>query len=203
MRRETPLPLPSGSDAAAIDACRRGDRRALDAMLRAHIPALDRLLTRLAGPNGDVEDLLQTTLIEAVTAFPRFRGEASVKTWLCRIAVHVFKSHLRRPERRRRVPLELVRDAAEPVDRAPAPDDVAERRRQLARLYHHLGAIGDKKRIAFVLHVIDGCPIDDVAGLMRASVVATKSRVFWARRELLGRVKKDPALRELLEEVTP
>jgi RNA polymerase sigma-70 factor, ECF subfamily len=198
-----PRPVLVEPDAAALDACRRGDRRALDAVLRAHVPVLDRLLTRLAGPSGDVEDLLQTTLIEAVTAFPRFRGEASVQTWLCRIAVNVFRRHLRRPERRHRVALELVPGSNDPADPAPGQDDVLERRRQLARLYHHLEAIGPRKRIAFVLHVIEGRPMSEVAALMRASEMATKSRVFWARRELLARVRKDPRLREFLDEVSP
>jgi RNA polymerase sigma-70 factor (ECF subfamily) len=206
VRKALPRPTPVAPDAATLDACRRGDRVALDAVLRAHVPVLDRLLTRLAGPSGDVEDLLQITLIEAVTAFPRFRGEASVQTWLCRIAVNVFRGHLRRPERRRRVALALVpeaRDPVEPADPAPGPDHVLERRRQLARLYQHLEAIGAKKRIAFVLHVIEGRPISAVAALMRASEMATKSRVFWARRELLARVRKDGRLREFLEEVAP
>lgn len=203
MRSETPRPVLVEPDATAIDACRRGDRLVLDAVLRAYVPVLDRLLTRLAGPRADVEDLLQTTLLEAVTSFPRFRGEASVKTWLCRIAVHVFQRHLRRPDRRHRALLELVPDGTEVADGAPAVDDVVERKRQLARLYHHLDAIGEKKRIAFVLCVIEGRPTDEVAGLMRASGVATKSRVFWARRELMARVKRDPRLREFLQEVSP
>lgn len=200
MSGKRPRPLLVEPDAAALDACRRGDRRALDAVLRAHVPALDRLLTRLAGPSGDVEDLLQNTLIEAVTAFPRFRGEASVQTWLCRIAVNVFRRHLRRPERRYRVALELVPDRNDPPDPTPRQDEVLEERRQLEQIYRHLGAIGAKKRIAFVLHVVDGRSIDEVAALMGASQVATKSRVFWARRELFARVRKDPRLREFLEE---
>jgi len=54
-----------------------------------------------------------------------------------------------------------------------------------------------KKRLAFVLYVFEGRPIDEVAALTGATRVATKSRVFWARRELLARVAADPVLREL------
>jgi hypothetical protein len=36
-----------------------------------------------------------------------------------------------------------------------------------------------------------------VAALMGATRAATKSRVFWARRELLARVRRDGGLREL------
>jgi len=182
-----------------IEACRRGDRDALEAVFRIEAPALERLISRLVGPTADVEDLLQTTLMEAVGAFPRFHGKASVRTWLGRIAVHVVHQHLRRPDvRRRRVTLELVRDY-EPTDAAPEPDRAAHTHRQLERLYHHLDSIAVKKRLAFVLYVFEGRPIDEVAALTGASRVATKSRVFWARRELLARVAADPVLRELTQ----
>jgi DNA-directed RNA polymerase specialized sigma24 family protein len=59
--------------------------------------------------------------------------------------------------------------------------------------------IAPKKRIAFVLHVFEGRPIEEIATLTGASVTATKSRVFWARRELLKRAACDPMLRELVE----
>jgi DNA-directed RNA polymerase specialized sigma24 family protein len=46
--------------------------------------------------------------------------------------------------------------------------------------------------------------MEEVAALMNASRTATKSRVFWARRELLRRAKRDPSLCDwILEEVGP
>lgn len=177
-----------------VDACRRGDRAALETVLRAHARDVERLLVRLIGPGADVEDLLQLTLVGAVESFPRFRGEASVRTWLARIAVNVVREHLRRPERKRRVSLELVTE--EPAAELAPADAITEHRRRLERLYHHLGAVPAKQRIAFVLHVFEGRPIDEVAALMRATQTATKSRIFLARRELLRRARRDPALRD-------
>jgi RNA polymerase sigma-70 factor, ECF subfamily len=187
---------PGDPDPAVIEACRGGDRGALDAVFREQTPALERLLARLVGPGADLEDLLQSTLMSAVSAFPRYRGEASVRTWLARIAVNEVRQHLRRPERRRRATLELV-----PDDRAAPeepPDRATDQRRQLARLFTHLDKIGPKKRLAFVLTTIEGCSIEEAAALTGASVAATKSRVYWARRALLGRARKDPVLRDLL-----
>jgi RNA polymerase sigma-70 factor (ECF subfamily) len=191
-----PIDRTAPFDAALVQACRRGDRQALERVLRAEAPYLERLIGRLIGPSADLEDLLQQTLIAAVQAFPRYRGEAAVRTWMARIAVNIVRQHLRRPQRRRTVALELVAD--EPQGHAPSPEATADRRQQIARLFHHLDAIGARKRLAFALHVLEGHPIDEVAALMGASVAATKSRVFWARRALLGRARKDPVLRELL-----
>lgn len=186
---------------AQIAKCRRGNRDALEQVFRAHAPALHRLILRLVGNPHEVEDLLQATFLAAITAFKRFRGEASVHTWLSRIAVNIVHQHWRSPARRRRVPLTLV--PAEPGDDAAGLgriDRVLDARRQLARVHEHLARIAPKKRIAFVLHVIDGRPVDEVAALTGASISATRSRIFWARRALKAKVARDPALSSLLTE---
>jgi DNA-directed RNA polymerase specialized sigma24 family protein len=91
---------------------------------------------------------------------------------------------------------------SEPEPRATAPgaDHALDDKQRLQRLRHHLEAIAPKKRVAFVLHVFEGHPIDEVAALTGASVPAVKSRVFWARRELLKRASRDPWLREYVNE---
>jgi RNA polymerase sigma-70 factor (ECF subfamily) len=192
MKRPTPE---FGDTPELVEACRRGDRNALEQMLRAHARDVERLIVRLVGPGPDVEDLLQLTMIAAVSAFPRFRGEASVRTWMARIVVNVVREHLRRPERKRRVALELVRD--EPVAGDAPADQRVDQRRRLDRLHHHLDALPAKQRIAFVLHVFEGRALDEIAALMGASLAATKSRVFLARRFVLARARKDPRLADL------
>lgn len=190
LRREDPPDL--------VEGCRRGDRAALEAVLTAHAPYLERLLGRVVGPRAEVEDLLQNTLSAAIVAFPSFRGEAQVRTWLARIAIRTAHDHLRRAEYRKRGSLpsmEAVADDARDGRRAEAQLDA----KHLAeRLHGHLNAIGPRKRIAFVLHVVEGHPIEDVAALMGASKAATKSRIFWARRELMRRAARDPRLKSLV-----
>ena len=182
-----------------IEACRKGDRTALETVLRPLVPAIERLLARLVPEPADVEDLLQNTLAAAIAAFPRFRGEATVKTWLARIATCQVQEHWRSPARRRRAALEVVDGDLVAPGRADAQ---AEARRRLDRLYEHLAAIAPKKRIAFVLHVIDGRPIEEVAAITGATVTATRSRVLWGRRALMARMRRDPLLAELVTEGT-
>ena len=197
VRALDPHRRPGDPSPEEIAACRKGDRAALERVLRANVPAIEKLLARMIGPGADLEDLLQATLMATVAAFPRYRAEASVRTWMSRIAVNTVRQHLRRPERRRRVALELVPD--QHIDDAPDADRAADHRAGLERLFHHLGKIGIKKRLAFVLHVVEGYPMDEVAALTDASVSATKSRVFWARRALLASARKDPFLRDLMD----
>lgn len=188
-----------GESPDLVEQCRRGDRAALEQVFTAHAPYLERLLGRVVGPRAEVEDLLQATFGAAITGFARFRGEAQVRTWLARIAVRIAHEHLRRAEYRKRGELpsmEAIPDDA--LDGRRAEDNLDQRQRA-QRLYAHLSAIGPKKRIAFLLHVVEGHPIDEVAALMGASSTATKSRIFWARRELMKRASRDPWLKALTE----
>ena len=183
---------PPAPAADQIEACRRGDRTALEAVFRAHAEPLARLLTRIVGPSIDVEDLLQDTFAAAIPAFRSFRGEASIKTWLHRIAIHVAHQHLRRPRHRR----EIALPDPEIVARDAEPTGGPELRELTRRLYHHLDALDATKRIALVLYAIEEYTVDEIAVLTGASRAATKSRIYWARRALLRRMRRDPQLAE-------
>jgi RNA polymerase sigma-70 factor (ECF subfamily) len=184
---DRPTPVPPAIAADELDGCRRGDRRALEAVFRAHAEPLARLLARIVGPSVEVEDLLQDTFASAITAFPTFRGEASVKTWLSRIAINVAYEHLRRPRHRR----EIVTADTESV-REPFVHTTPELRETARRLYAHLDALDADKRIAIVLYAIEEHTVDEIAALVGASKTATRSRILWARRKLMKRMRKDP-----------
>jgi RNA polymerase sigma-70 factor (ECF subfamily) len=152
------------------------------------------VLWRVAGRSLEVEDLLQSTLMAAIEAFPRFRGEAQVRTWLARIAVRTAQDRLRSAAHRLRADDADVEVSA---DADTGGEQALDVRKKIERLELHLAALGAKKRIAFVLHVFEGMPLEEVAALTGAGLAATKSRVFWARRELMRRAARDPWLREL------
>jgi RNA polymerase sigma-70 factor, ECF subfamily len=191
-------PAPPEVDAKTIHACRRHERDALDQVLRAHLPGLERLLGRILGHPADVADVLQDTLEAAIRGFTGYSGKAPVGSWLATIAVRSAYRHLRRPERRRRAALELVAAEAESAQPSDSIEGEVSGGRALERVYRHLASVSPKNRIAFVLHVVDGHSIEEVAALMGATRAATKSRIFLARRRLVRCAKRDPLLRELL-----
>lgn len=193
----------SAQELDQIEACRKGDRRALQAVFSAHSPYLERLLGRVAGSALEVEDLVQSTFLAAIQAFPRFRGEAQVRTWLARIAIRIAQERLRSASHRRRTDVPDLEERADERGGVEQPDESVDAMRRIARLRHHLEAIAPKKRVAFVLHVFEGLPIEEVAALTGASLTATKSRVWWARRELVKRAQRDPVLREVARDAVP
>jgi RNA polymerase sigma-70 factor (ECF subfamily) len=165
-----------------LDGCRGGDADAIEELFRNHVGLVEHVLGRLVGPVADLEDLTQTAFLEALRALPRFRGDASFKTWLLSIAIHVGQHYLRAGKIRRHVPLDLVPD--ETFASQHDHDRRIDERRLGTELHHVLDAIDPKKRIALLLYVIEGHSVAEIAALMCASVTATRSRIFFARREL-------------------
>ena len=66
-------------------------------------------------------------------------------------------------------------------------------------LYALLDRIAAPKRIALLLFAVEGRPVEEVAALMGATQTATRSRVFFARRELRALIAADPRLCALAE----
>jgi len=133
------------------------------------------LFSRCGGDRGVAEELTQQVFVEAVASHERFDGRAEPLTWLIGIGRHKLADHFRRAHRdaRRHERLALIKmtSVADPIARADAYNDV---RRALEQLP------GDQ-RIAFVLRIVDGLSVRDVAAITRRSEDATESLLRRAR----------------------
>jgi RNA polymerase sigma-70 factor (ECF subfamily) len=177
-------------DQRLVERCQQGDRAAQVELFRGERQRVHALLHRVLGTNAAMDDLIQDTFIRVFRALPQFRGESQLSTWIGRIALRVAYEHIRN-KRPAGVKLESVPEL---------PDDDPDAEQQLAareavrRLYEILERLDVKMRVAFALHVIDGRPLAEVAVLMSATVMATKARVWRARREVEKRARRDPWL---------
>lgn len=181
-------------DLALASRCAAGDRDAQRALFREHRARVHATLYRVLGSNRDMEDLVQEAFLEVFRSLAGFRGDAKLATWIDRVTARTAYRYLaRRP--RPAVHLEAV---PEPAAAGASAERRAIARDAVRRLYRHLDRLEPKYRVPFALHVIDGRPLRDVARITGASLVATKTRVWRARRELMRRAARDPALAALI-----
>lgn len=82
-------------------------RDALAACARTHGMIIGRLCMALLGSQADADEATQETLLRAHRSMTTYRGEGSIKAWLCGIARHVC-AHMLETRRRGREALELV-----------------------------------------------------------------------------------------------
>jgi RNA polymerase sigma-70 factor (ECF subfamily) len=184
----------AGAHDAWVARLRAGDPVALDRLARQESPRVARLLYSMLGPHADMEDLIQNVFLEACRAMPTYRGDGALSSFVAGIAVRVARRALRpTPWRTRRS--ELV---AEPVAHSGDPERALRQAEQIRRLHRALNKIAPRKRIAFVLWALEGLDVPAIAKLTSASEAATKSRIFYAQKELKRMAERDPHLRELI-----
>ena len=87
-------------DSDLVAAAQRGDRDALDRLLRRHYDRIHAVCRRIAGSTRDADDAAQEALIRIVRAIDRFDGRASFSTWSYRIATNAALDELRKRSRR-------------------------------------------------------------------------------------------------------
>jgi RNA polymerase sigma-70 factor (ECF subfamily) len=179
-------------DRGLVDRAIAGDPTAQRDLFRRERRRVHATLFRILGSNRSMDDLVQDVFIEVFKSLHTFRGESLLSTWIDRCTVHIALSYLRK-KRPKLVDAELE---AESPAVGPERDLLA--KEAARRLYAELDRMDPTLRLAITLHVIDDRPVVEVAQMMEASVVATKTRVWRARRHLEKQARRDPALAAFL-----
>lgn len=194
-------------DVLLVDRCLTGEPAATRELFRKHRARVHGSLYRVLGTNRDMDDLLQDAFIQVFQSLRNWRAEASLSTWIDRVAVRVAYRYL--SKRGRQIKTDELGDddmlGGAALDEANANVGPGARR-QLARdgvkrLYAVLDELGPAARLAFTLHEIDGRPLAEVAKLVGSSVTATKLRVWRARNKVQQAAAADPILSEFIDPV--
>ena len=170
------------SDEALLAACGVGDTAALGALFDRHHEAVYRLISRLLRTDSaEIDDLVQTTFLEAWRSARRYSGSGAVKSYLYGIAANTVR-HYVRGARRRRVALASV----PPPPASGAPDDAAIRAQQVGLLAAALDGLPHDLRAAYVL-----CDIEDLPGVEAARVLGVRAGTLWRRLHEARRALRD------------
>ncbi len=177
-----PFPGTGPSDAQLVEAARTGQPWAAEALFRRHARFVNGLAFRLMPRDGELDDLVQDSFVEALASLDRLSDPAAFKGWLGSIVVRTAHKRIRRRrlmERvglRRREPIDL--DAV--VSSASSPEAALE----LRRVYAVLESMGAEERIALVLRRVEGLELTEIAERMGLSLATVKRRLVAAEAHL-------------------
>ncbi|HET6611397.1 MAG TPA: sigma-70 family RNA polymerase sigma factor [Kofleriaceae bacterium] len=167
-------------EAALIDACRRGEKRAMEALYHRYKRRVFGLVVRIVGA-GDAEEVAQEAFVRIFRGLPKFRGDSQLGTWIYRLSVNAALTHVKRRPR--------FVDGDDLVASLPAP----ERPRRDPTLARHLeqalARLPEGYRAVLVLHDVEGLSHEECAEILGCRVGTSKSQLHKARarmREILG-----------------
>lgn len=179
--------------------CQSGDRDAFRELFRRHRSDVARLVQRLLGGRGDIDDVVQEVFLQVHRSLKDFRFGARFSTWLYRVTVNVVL--MQRRAARSRPQLVEAPEGLTPLDGALTPEEQAVRNRRIEAFYRLLDRLSEKKRTAYILHEMQGMSPAEIAEAVSAPVLTVRTRLFYARRELGALLREEPSLAALAQEL--
>jgi len=175
------------TDEDLLAAARRGDRAALESLLRRYQARIYGYGLRMCGDRDDARDVLQETMLAMARRVEALQAAAALPTWLYTVARSFCIKR-----RRGRPRLESLDDAGarglQVADPGRGPEERVAGQQLEAALSEAIGALNQSQRDVLVLRDIEGLSAAQVADVLGLRVEAVKSRLHRARLALRERL---------------
>ena len=175
------------SEKPLVDALRRGDEAAFDAVYARYRARVLGFLLRLSGRRDVAEDLFQETWVKLARHAPRLQEDTDLAAWLFRVARNAWVSH------RRWSMLDVSRLLSLEEESLPSPrTSDAEARtdaaRAVARLERAIASLPAGSREVLLLVGVEGFEQEQAAAVLGISYDALRQRLARARAQLAERL---------------
>jgi RNA polymerase sigma-70 factor (ECF subfamily) len=139
------------------------------------------------------ETLTQECFLKAYRARDQFRGEASVKTWLMRIAVNLVRDHLSNARlrfwrRTQRSSVDVTVAQGWLADRQSSPEAIVNAKQQVAAVWNAVATLPDGQRTVFLLRFVEEMELLEIAAATGLREGTVKIHLFRALRSVRTRM---------------
>lgn len=173
-----------------IHKLRAGDHGAFESVVHSYYAYVYRLSLRMLGNAGDAEDAAQEAFLRIHRSVSRFKGEASLSTWIYRIAYNTCLDELRRQKRRPITPLdEVAHGTLHLTDGRRGPEDTVVATEESQTVRDGLAELPVEYRIVLVLREVEDLSYDEIASVLKCPVGTVRSRLARGRRMLADKLK--------------
>jgi RNA polymerase sigma-70 factor, ECF subfamily len=178
------------NDEQLLHALRNRQADAFRQVVERHQERVINICYRFVHDRTEAEDLAQETFLEVYRSIPGFRQQASLSTWIHRIAVTKSLDFIRMRSREKRggrlgMLLRLNDNIATlPAPSEGEPDRVLQQQEDRLALQRALSALPSQQGVAFVLSKYDGISYQEIADILKTSVSSVESLIHRARKNL-------------------
>jgi len=170
-----------------VQRARDGDDDAFGLIVETYRDRLFGLALGIVRNRDAAEDIVQEAFIKAYKNLKRFRGEASIYTWLYRIAVNTAHNHLRKASRRGGVDFDDVAPFIEA--RGLNPADGAANTELGEAIDGAVRRLPPRQREVFILHYFERMTHREIAETLGVTEGAIKANFFHAVQKLKGALR--------------
>jgi len=141
-------------------------------MLREHNRIIYKVISFYADENNTLDDLYQDVVLNLWTAFPNFREESKLSTWVYRIALNTCVSFYRKKNRRPAC-----------VEITPDIKAYTEENEVVAELYACINRLGKLERALIFLYLEDR-PYKEIADIMGITATNVSTKISRIKEKL-------------------
>jgi RNA polymerase sigma-70 factor, ECF subfamily len=186
-------------EASIVSDLKAGSEEAFSWLIAKYHQPIFSVIARTIPDATDAADLTQDVFIKVYRGIGGFNGEASLRTWIYRIALHEASNARRWWCRHKRREVTIEPDAEEPVkggsglkealvDAHDSPFDVAAQEEVRARVEEALRQVPEPFRTVVVLRDIEEFSYEEVAEILNINPGTVKSRLMRGRAHLKARL---------------
>jgi RNA polymerase sigma-70 factor, ECF subfamily len=169
-----------------------------DQLYQKYHQDLFRFLFYMVKNREQAEDLVQEVYIRVLKAYSSFEGKSSEKTWLFSIAKNVAIDHFRKQKGWKNWLTEKFDPSTAQIkDHSPLPEEVAEQREEIQKMYRCLDQCTVDQKMVIILRYIHELSISETA----EALSWTESKVKTTQHRAIKALKKHMEAME--EEVMP
>jgi RNA polymerase sigma-70 factor (ECF subfamily) len=181
-------------DVVLVQASQRGDHAAFEQLIKRYERQIANLIYMTMGNSDSVDDLSQEVFIRVYRSLKNFKFDASVFSWMYRIAMNLCIDEIRKRKIRRVVSLEfLTEDALERTRKhkhqdLPSDAMMKEEKKKIVQLA--IQQLTQEHREVILLRESQDYSYTEIAETLDIKIEAVKSRIFRARKELKKKLER-------------
>lgn len=187
-------------EAVVIQQLKAGSEDAFAWLISRYQQPLYSLIYRILPNPGDAADITQEVFVKVFRGISRFQGEASLRTWIYRIALHEALNQRRWWSRHSKHEITIEGDDAPGaeehrpglleslIDHHESPFEAAAHAEMASHVEAALRQVPEPFRTVVVLRDIEGFGYEEIAEILNANLGTVKSRLMRGRAHLRSRL---------------
>jgi RNA polymerase sigma-70 factor (ECF subfamily) len=165
-----------------------------DTVVRLYRPKVFRFILASMRERDAAENLTQECFVKAYQARGKFRGEASVSTWLMQIAVNLVRDYCSnsrlkfwRHTMRSGVDVSAAGEWIE--DRGTSPEAAAVARQRVAAVWQAAEKLPERQRTVFLLRFVEDMDVLEIASVTGMAEGTVKTHLFRGLQAVRDRIE--------------
>jgi RNA polymerase sigma-70 factor (ECF subfamily) len=177
---------------ALIERAKDGDRASQETLVRLYEGRVYGLVLRMVGNTEDARDILQETMVKALTSLHTYNPAYQFRGWLFRIATNKSLDFLRKRKMERRTFTYPDESGVEDIPNGrTAVDEMIAQKLDRETVERCMAKLDPRQRAVLVLRYKDGLSYREIAEVLAMPMGTVKTMLHRGRLELKSLVRKE------------